>query len=303
LNTKKPALFGGFPVAAKLVIAAAVIFISFMIFLFIGVALALPFFDISGEDILNFSGDGNIGFLKYLQIVQSFGLFIVPAFLIAYLFNRNTGEYLKYNIKPDAGALLKAALLIICAIPLINYTAEINEKLLDYLLTSSNWLKDMENVALRLTEKFLYVDNTSGLILNIFMIAILPAIGEELIFRGVLQKLFIEWTKNIHISIIFAAFIFSAIHFQFYGFLPRFLMGLLFGYLFVWTGNIWIPIVAHFVNNCFAVFISFFIQKESLSKEAETFGADKGTIIYVIVSVLIVGWLLYSIYKKKQRVL
>lgn len=274
-----------------------------MIFLFIGIALALPFFDISGDDILNFDGGGNIGFLKYLQIVQSFGLFIVPAFVVAYLFNRNTGTYLKYNIKPDAITLMKAAILIICAIPLINFTAVVNEWVLDYLLTSDNWLKDMENVALKLTEKFLYVDNTSGLILNIFMIAVLPAIGEELIFRGVLQKLFIEWTKNIHVSVIFAAFIFSAIHFQFYGFLPRFLMGLLFGYLFVWTGNIWAPITAHFVNNCFAVFISFFVQKESLTKEVETFGADKGAIIYVIISVLIAGWLLFSIYKKKQRIL
>ena len=88
--------------------------------------------------------------------------------------------------------------------------------------------------------------------------AILPAIGEELLFRGVFQRLLTEWTRNIHWGIILAALLFSFFHFEFYGFLPRFLLGVFFGYLFVWTSSIWVPILAHFTNNFIIVVYSFY---------------------------------------------
>nr|WP_256471379.1 CPBP family intramembrane glutamic endopeptidase [Solitalea agri] len=104
------------------------------------------------------------------------------------------------------------------------------------------------------------MDNLNQLWLNLFMMAVLPAIGEELLFRGVAQRLFIDTFKNANAGIWVAAIVFSALHFQFYGFLPRMLLGVLFGYLFYWSGNIWLAVFAHFVNNATVVVFSYLFQ-------------------------------------------
>lgn len=96
------------------------------------------------------------------------------------------------------------------------------------------------------------------------LIALVPAIGEELLFRGVFQRLFTEWFRNIHWGIWISAILFSAIHFQFFGFLPRLFLGVIFGYLLELTSSMWVPIVAHFVNNLTGVIIAFFISPDSV---------------------------------------
>src|SRR5207344_1198984 len=96
-----------------------------------------------------------------------------------------------------------------------------------------------------------------SLAINLFIIAFLPALGEELFFRGMMQKLFSQLTKNNHLAIIITSIIFSAIHLQFYGFLPRMVLGIFLGYLLVWSGSLWLPILAHFVNNASAVLFTF----------------------------------------------
>ena len=83
--------------------------------------------------------------------------------------------------------------------------------------------------------------------------AVAAGITEEFLFRGALQRIIGKWTYNHHIIIWSAAIIFSTFHMQFFGFLPRMLLGAYFGYLLYWTRNIWIPVFAHFVNNAIAV--------------------------------------------------
>ena len=114
------------------------------------------------------------------------------------------------------------------------------------------------------TKKFLKMSNYSDLLFNILLIAIIPAIGEELVFRGYLQKKISNRISNIHISICITAIIFSAIHFHFQAFIPRFILGLVLGYLFVWSKSIWLPILAHFINNFQALIVSFFTLNKKL---------------------------------------
>lgn len=97
------------------------------------------------------------------------------------------------------------------------------------------------------------------MILNVLIIAVIPAIGEELIFRGVFQRIFYDLFKSGHVAVWITAFVFSAIHFQFFGFVPRFILGLVFGYLFLWSGTLWLPVISHFVNNAVPV-IGAYIQ-------------------------------------------
>jgi len=98
----------------------------------------------------------------------------------------------------------------------------------------------------------LQVHGYYALSFNIFLIAILPALGEELFFRGAIIRVFQDW-RGFKTAIWITAFIFSAIHLQFYGFLPRLLMGAFFGYLLLWSENLWLPVTAHFINNVVAV--------------------------------------------------
>ena len=122
-------------------------------------------------------------------------------------------------------------------------------------------MKNKEATLTQLTQMFLNVDTVGGLIVNLLLMALLPALAEELTFRGILQRLIgkKQEDKGIvpHMAIWVTAIVFSAIHMQFYGFIPRMLMGALFGYMMVWSGTIWIPMLMHFVNNAAAVILYY----------------------------------------------
>jgi membrane protease YdiL (CAAX protease family) len=120
------------------------------------------------------------------------------------------------------------------------------------------------------------------------MVALLPAVGEEFLFRGVIQRSFTRMTKNHHHGIWISAFFFSALHMQFYGFLPRLLLGGLFGYLLVWSGSMWIPILAHFFNNAFAVISLYLIDNNLMNPEIENFGSDSESFYYTFISLALI---------------
>ena len=161
-------------------------------------------------------------------------------------------------------------------------------------------MKLTEENAEQITKVFLNVTNIKGLLVNLIVMAIIPAIGEELLFRGIIQKLFIEWTKNIHWGIIIAAFIFSSLHFQFYGFIPRMIMGIFLGYLLVWYKSIWLPIIVHFINNSFAVLVYYFFNNKDIFEEFESVGTESETWIYTIISIFVVSVFILLLYRKKK---
>jgi membrane protease YdiL (CAAX protease family) len=161
------------------------------------------------------------------------------------------------------------------AAPFINFVGELNSNMTlpDWLSGVEKWMRNSEEKAAKLTEAFLNVDTRWGLMFNLFMIAFLPAIGEELLFRGVIQRIFTNMTNNHHWGIWISAILFSALHMQFYGFVPRMLLGVLFGYLLVWSGSIWLPILAHFLNNSIAVVAMYMIDNNMLNPEIEEVGS------------------------------
>jgi membrane protease YdiL (CAAX protease family) len=132
------------------------------------------------------------------------------------------------------------------------------------------------------------------------MIAVLAAVGDELIFRGLLQRLFQEWTRNVHLAVIISALIFSAFHLQFYGFFGRFVLGLILGYLFVWTGSLWVPIVVHFFNNAMAVIISFLDSRGVVDADLESFGTSGNYMVIIGSFVLMIFTLLLIRYHENR---
>jgi membrane protease YdiL (CAAX protease family) len=141
------------------------------------------------------------------------------------------------------------------------------------------------------------------MLLAVVVIAVLPAIGEELVFRGIIQRELFRGTNNIHVAIWISAAIFSAIHIQFYGFVPRMLLGALFGYLYYWSGNLWMPIIAHFINNGFTVVAMYLYQQGSVKMDIEN--AEAAPWSSVLFSAVITTALLYffkKFYEKRRPV-
>ena len=203
--------------------------------------------------------------LKWVQLIQTAALFLLPPFLMAFLWAKQPLEWLKLKSE-TRGYGLWAIFLMLIALPAINLVGYFNQQmsLPAFLEPLEQWMKTAEANAAHLTEQFLSVTTFDGLIINILLMALLPAVAEELTFRGVLQNLFEvkdetlkKKGKRVHLAIWCTAILFSAIHMQFYGFLPRMLMGALFGYALVWTGSLWIPILMHFTNNAMAVILYF----------------------------------------------
>ena len=236
--------------------------------------------------------------LKWFQFVQTIGTFLLPPILCAWLWDEKHQPFhwLHLNKGADWQSFVLAIGIMICAIPAINLLADLNSRIdfpdsLDFI---EQKFKAYEASAAALTERFLQADNVGVLLLNIGLMALLPALAEELSFRGTLQQLL----GSKHLAIWITAIIFSAIHMQFYGFIPRMLMGAMFGYVFVWTGSLWVPIVMHFTNNGLAVLAFYVFGTEN--SYADTIGAG-ATWWLGVISLIITSLGLLIFYRRTRK--
>lgn len=291
---------------SQLIFSAFVILVCFLVFMFISMVVAIPLFGM--DSILNMpsvsdlNNPESIRFLKYFQVMQSIGLFIVPPFILAWLYHGNPNEYLFLNKKVSLASSFYIIVMTFFALPLINFIGEWNNQMAfpEWLSGLEDWMKNAEERAAELTEAFLQVNSLGGLLFNLFMIAFLPAIGEELLFRGVIQRIFTQWTRNHHWGIWISAILFSALHIQFYGFVPRMLLGVLFGYLLIWSGSIWLPIIAHFFNNAFAVIAMYLIDNNILNPQVEEIGTNSESYYAAVLSLMLLILLIRLIQKDNQ---
>lgn len=291
---------------SQLMFSVFVIIISFLAFMVVSLVIAIPLFGMDSimnmANLNDLSNPESLNVLKFFQVVQAIGLFIVPPFILGWLFYGQAINYLYLNKSFEGSSVILVLVLMFFAAPFINFIGEINSNmhLPEWLSGLETWMKNSEEKAAELTRIFLKVDSLGGLFFNLFMIAVLPGIGEELLFRGVIQRILTKWTQNYHWGIWIAAILFSALHMQFYGFVPRMLLGALFGYLLVWSGSMWLPIIAHFLNNGIAVIAMYFIDKGMLTPEIEDFGSTSESYYMAFISLLLVALFLWLL--KKQNI-
>lgn len=288
----------------KILSLLLIILLSLLFTLIFGMALGLLFF---GTDVVSYLNDGLIlsdpsvlPLLKYLQVINTIGMFVFPPLIFALLVSKRPFNYLLMDRSAGMLSAVTGVAVVIVCLPFLHWLAGINEmmSLPEWLSGIETWMKSSEDQARELTELFLSGTTFSALLLNLLMIAVLPAIGEELLFRGVLQRLFREWTGNIHLAVFIAAFLFSALHLQFYGFLPRFVLGLFLGYLFVWTGSIWVPVIVHFFNNGVAVTAAWLYANGRISSNAESLGEMPQP--FVIIGSFILSLVLLALIRYRQ---
>ncbi len=275
---------------------------SFLLFsTLFGILVLVPFY---GTGVINFlsspdfSNPATINALKVMQIINSVGGLLLPAVIYLWLCTSEDTPFFRLANPFTSLSVLLSFILIIIAQPLIGWANELNSylSLPEWLSGIEQWMKRAENQGELVTEAFLSTTSVNGLMINIFMIAVLPAFAEEILFRGALTTLLKDWSKSTHFAIFLSSFVFAAIHMQFYGFLPRFLLGMALGYLFIWSGSLWLPIAAHFANNFLSVIVEFLFRKGIIQTNAENFSMENA-VWFTVLSVIGVAGLLYYIHK------
>jgi membrane protease YdiL (CAAX protease family) len=199
-----------------------------------------------------------ISFIRYILIIQDISFLFIPGVILLSAMKQPGSMFNELKI-PELKDIGLVILLTICVFPISGFTGQINSAihLPSWLSGLEQWMMDKEKSADNLINSLIVSDTFWTMSLNLLIIALIPAISEEMIFRGVLQKIFTRLFRSGHLAIWVTAFIFSAIHFQFLGFIPRFILGLVFGYLFFWGGSLWLPVISHFVNNAFPVILTY----------------------------------------------
>lgn len=294
--------FRGMKPFPQLLFSAFVILVCFLAFLILSLIIAVPVFGFDSILSLPTLGDlenpESLIVLKYFQTVQAIGLFILPPLILAYLYQGSISKYLYLNKSFQGSSFLMVIVLMVFMMPFINFTAELNSRLSlpNWFSDVEQWMRNSEDEAARLTEAFLNVKTIPGLAFNLFMVAFLPAIGEELLFRGVIQKIFTRMTRNHHWGIWISAILFSAMHMQFFGFIPRMVLGAVFGYLLVWSGSMWLPMLGHFLNNAIAVTAMFLVNNGTIGEGVEDYGST--SYYAATISLVIIAALLYLIKRE-----
>lgn len=224
--------------------------------------------------------------------------FLLPALiLLSMLYAHTWTRVVKLTTPKNIVLLILGLLWLLFSYPLIEWLYSVNKA-----IPMPDWMIGMEESTNQLVVNLLSSQDIGLLFLNILVMAVLPALGEELVFRGIVQPNFIKLFKNYHIAIWISALIFSAIHMQFQGFIPRFVLGAMLGYLSFWTNNLWYPIIAHFVNNSIQVLVIYFVKKNSIDIDLNN--NLEFPIYIIIISVFLffgIGWYFYNNFIRNTK--
>jgi membrane protease YdiL (CAAX protease family) len=238
---------------------------------------------------------------RFLLLFQHFGFFILPSIIFLYVSTRSPKEFVLWNTHLRVKYLLIVIGILLSIMPFVNLIIGWNEAmhLPDFMSGMEATMRSMEVSAMKLTEVLIHMESPISLFYMTLLVAVLPAIGEELMFRGIIQRLFAQQFYSYHAGIWISALLFSAMHFQFFGFFPRLLLGAVLGYLLIYSGSIIYPMIGHFVNNFTSLLVAYLIQHGMIDAEIESIGA-KQEWLYILPSLFICGFLFYILWKKRN---
>lgn len=271
-----------------------------MLILFGLMLCGLFFTGIVGQ--LPLGSPGSLGRQWLVFAVQNILAFIFPALLTwRFCFKVMPGVAIGADSLPSWRMLLIAVVVYAVAIPALNQIVYWNQEmhLPDALHSLEHWCREMESLAEEQTRALLESDSLMVVLMNVLIIGLLTGIGEEFFFRGGLQRMLAVCRVNAHVAVWVSAFVFSALHFQFFGFIPRLLLGVWFGYLYLWSGNIWVNSFAHALNNSLVIVSAYLINRGVLSEEFDMWGVSPGSFpVIPLVSALVVCALIYYLNVK-----
>ena len=197
---------------------------------------------------------------KGLLVVQFFGIFLLPSLLFAWLADSRPLEFCGIRKPNIRNAIWLGAFIMLCAYFMVEWLAVVNQQIVQHLFGKSaqKWIQEGENERNNTLQNILNMKNPRDLLVSIVLVGLMAAIGEEIFFRGILQRIFIQTFKSPWAGILVTAAIFSAVHGQYLGFIPRMILGAVLGALYWYSGSLITAIVGHFVFNVVQVFLVYF---------------------------------------------
>ncbi|GAB6008682.1 CPBP family intramembrane glutamic endopeptidase [Dysgonomonas reticulitermitis] len=272
----------------------------FLWFLFFTGIIFGSFILILGVDVKEMETSARV--MRMSQMISQVFAFLIPALAFSFLCQGSSKTYLKLDIKTNLVLLALAIVLILVIQPLIDVIAYYNQQmsLPDSMKFIEEKMRDGELSAKKAVELLFSDKSVFGLIFNLLVIAIVAGLTEELFFRGCLQQIVLKISKNEHIAVWVTAIIFSVIHFQFFGFIPRVLLGAVLGYLFVWSRNLWVPVIVHTINNAAGVIFAYIYYGTS-DYEQITDVSFETNIRFIIPSIILTSIFIVLIFKNRKR--
>lgn len=241
--------------------------------------------------------------LRIATLINDIIMFVMPPVICAVIYSYRPAEYLRVASAPGLTPLILAVGTMICSIPMMNMIIEWNEglSLPSSLAAMESWMREAEQRAGDTVNTLMGGSSAGSLILSILIVGVLAGFSEELFFRGGIQRLLVSGRVNPHVAIWVTAFLFSAIHLQFFGFFPRLLLGAFFGYLLYWTKNLWVPIVCHIFNNSIVATVTWMTARGSATSgglnEIGT-AVSAHQLLWVTVSIIMTFMLLMTLKLK-----
>ena len=198
-----------------------------------------------------------------MLIVQDVLAFIVPAIVAMAIFYRRPLHVMYLDRAPGWRALLVVVLFYIVSLPAMNWIVSINESmsLPSWMSGLEQSMRALEDAAAETTKQLLDIHSVIELLACTFVVGLMAGLSEEILFRGAMLRTMQDSRLNTHVAVWIVAVLFSAFHMQFYGFIPRMLLGVWLGYLLVWTRSLWVPIIAHTLNNSTVVLFSYMTNR------------------------------------------
>lgn len=282
----------GTSLVSKLVMLTVIIVVCLIFFSLIGYGLAILLFDLSLQELQYAESYKAVQGMKLVQVFSSIGTYLLPVFLFIYIQKQSPMAYLKLKTSLNPMLLLLVALMVLTFFPINGLIAEWNASLpLPELMTG--YEDQIENTI----KRFLEMPTLGDLIVNLFVIALVAGLAEEVLFRGMIQQLIMQRTNNPTTAIFITAALFSAIHFQFSGFFPRFFLGALFGYLFYWGKSLWYPIIGHVIHNGTTVVLVYIYGIEAMEGMGESAGLEW---LLILGSTAIFAGFVLQFYRRRE---
>ena len=250
---------------SKVFILIGMVLVFSFAFLGIGLVACKYLFEVdalTNQSILN-EYESNIYVLrslKFIQVLNTIGGFLLPAVLFSKACNKAPSTFIGYATKPSLINILIGIGIMLVSTPLIANLIHWNEAYTfpPKLAELEHKLRDMQTSAEQISNAFVKADGIGALLLNMVIIALVPAVCEEFFFRGALMRFLMLCIKNKHVSVWVTALIFSMMHGEFFGLIPRMVLGVFLGYIAWYSGSIWPAVVAHFLNNGLALISIYF---------------------------------------------
>lgn len=282
----------------KLIIKpAASLVLLFSLFLFMLIAVSLI------TQLLGSLTDNTAAILRISSVLQNVLVFILPAVATTMLSTRFPATLLAIDKFPSGKFILLSIAVLIVSIPLMNSIIDWNQNITlpDSFSQFNDYMQQLEKGAEKAVSDITGGNTVGTLIMSILIVGIFTGLGEEIFFRGGLMRLF-SCIKGMspHVAIWLTAFLFSALHMQFLGFVPRMLLGVFFGYLTFWSGSLWLPIMIHALNNSILVTTDWINNRGGSQIDVNSIGLGDNALVLNIASIILTVIVFYALYKQSK---